>query len=436
VATGEKVDSGQEGGFENGRWRSGVPFAVAGFNLGEYKGQKIAGSRPQIEVLANRELEEAIAKRFSQTPVREAPSVAVDLSQGLQNAGNEEYATPPPPSPAAMLKQLGSEVLNSIGFFEKLNGPFPFARLEISQIPGSMGQGWPGLIYLSTFAYLPAESEQKTGLAPEAQEAAREIMPFHEVGHQWWGNVTGPSSYRDTWIEEAISNYLAILYEESGKPSQHRMVNWLERFRSALLTKAPESTDTVESEGPLVLGFRLESSKDPSAYDTITYGKGTWVIHMLREMLREPSASDPDQQFRALLEDILKTYRFRAFTNSDFEKSVEKHMTRGMDLEGTRSMKWFFDDWVYGTGIPRYKVEYQVKAHGQEFEVRGIIEQADVPDTFTASVPLYATHAPGKSEFIGAVVTTGPETRFHFQLRARPHRILIEPNETLLCRTD
>ena len=48
-------------------------------------------------------------------------------------------------------------VLDSIHFYEKLNGAFPFDHLDVAQIPGSFGQGWPGLVYLSTLAFLPAE---------------------------------------------------------------------------------------------------------------------------------------------------------------------------------------------------------------------------------------------------------------------------------------
>ena len=128
---------------------------------------------------------------------------------------------------------------------------------------------------------------------------------------------------------------------------------------------------------------------------------------MLRELLREPTASDPEQKFRSLLQGILTNYRFRALTNAEFAKAVEYRMTPAMDLEGSRSMKWFFDEWVEGTGIPHYKVEFQVKPQGREFRVSGTLEQADVPDTFTARVPLYAARTPGKPVFIGAVVTTG-----------------------------
>jgi aminopeptidase N len=258
-------------------------------------------------------------------------------------------------------------------------------------------------------------------------------MPYHEVAHQWWGNVTGAASYRDVWIEEAMANYLALWYADSKKAGQHRLTNWLERYRAELSEKIPGSEHSIEDVGPLVLGPRLGSLKVPGAYNTLIYGKGTWVMHMLREMLRDPNSKDPDARFRELLRAILAEHQFRPLSTAEFQHAVEQHMTPAMDLEGTHRMDWFFDQWVRGTDLPRYTVKFEVKPHGNEFIVSGKLEQAGTEEAFTAAVPLYALRIGGKPERLGVVVTTGAETRFHFESRIRPTRIVIDPNLTLLC---
>src|SRR4029077_19457296 len=146
--------------------------------------------------------------------------------------------------------------------------------------------------------------------------------------------------------------------------------------------------------------------------------------------------SDPDGRFRGLLRAILTDYRFRALSTVDFQREVEKRMTPTMELESAHSMDWFFAQWVRGTGIPRYSVEFQVKPQGREFLVTGKLLQTGVGDIFTAAVPLYGGKTGGRLEQLGVVVTTGPETRFHFVAKNRPPRILIDPQLTLLCRTD
>lgn len=436
VATGHQAESHDEGAVSTGRWVSELPFEVAGFNLGEYKTENAGNERLPIRIYANRQLEEAIVARLREIPNEITEPPPQGFIPPRPGTTLEVPVQPPPPSPTLVMKSLGAQILDSVGFFEKLNGAFPFDHLDVSQIPGTFGQGWPGLVYLSTLAFLPPEEQARAGLGERAQEEARELMAPHEVAHQWWGNVADAASYRDTWIVEGMANYLALLWAESKKPGSKRLETWLERYRKALTTPAQGSPDAPDDAGPLTLGPRLRSSKIPDAYEAVVYGKSTWVIHMLREMLRDPAAKDPDARFRELLRTILADYRFRPLSTTDFQREVEKKMTPAMDVEGTRKLDWFFDEWVRSTGIPRYKVEFQVKPRGADFAVSGKLIQTGVDDVFTAPVPLYAAHLGSKPAFLGTVVTAGPETRFHFVAHVRPSRIVIDPHMTVLRRAD
>ncbi|MGH9736690.1 MAG: M1 family aminopeptidase [Candidatus Acidiferrales bacterium] len=428
VATGKEVESHEEGDFESGRWVSQLPLAVAGFNLGEYKEATANISEPRIQLYANGELETAILAHLQrQSPLRQPP-----LRPGLPNLPSATLDVPPP-DPASVLKTLGEQVLDSIHFYERMDGPFPFGSLEISQIPGTVGQGWPGLVYLSTYAFLPPD--QHTGITELSQRMAHDIMPFHEVAHQWWGNVTTAATYRDVWIEEGMANYLSLLYADSRKPASHRLDAWLELFRSALLAPAPGTARDVEQAGPLTLGYRLASSEDPTAYNTIVYDKGTWVMHMIREMLRDPSSRDPDARFREFLQTILTQYRFKPLSTADFQRALEQQMTPSMDLEGDHTLNWFFGEWVRNTGVPQYSVLYETRRLRRGFIVAGTLKQDGVDDLFTAAVPIYAARPDGAPLRLGTVVTTGPDTTFRFSSRVRPTRLLIDPDLTLLCTT-
>jgi Peptidase family M1 domain len=432
VATGRNMDLHADGDFQTGTWVSDVPFALAGFNLGQYRAETANASRPRIDLYANQELENAILARLSQVPL---PLPLPPGSAPFRPNGLDTDALPPP-RPASVLRSLGVQILDSIRFYEDLDGPFPFSDLAVSQIPGLVGQGWPGLVYLSTLAYLPPAAEDRAGIGQLTQQMAREVMPFHEVAHQWWGNIAAAATYRDVWVDEGMANYLALMYAGSRKPNAHALKMWLERYRSDLLAKAPESGESVEQVGPLIMGYRLESSKDPSAYNVVVYDKGTWVMHMIREMLRDPSADDPDARFREFLHDFLSQYRFEPFTTADFERVLEQHMTPAMDLEGGHSLGWFFDEWVKNTGVPRYAVQFETRVGKHGYLVTGKIHQTEVDDLFTAAVPIYASRQGQKPERLGTVVTTGPDTSFRFSSRIRPARLLIDPDLTLLCRTD
>jgi hypothetical protein len=107
-----------------------------------------------------------------------------------------------------------------------------------------------------------------------------------------------------------------------------------------------------------------------------------------------------------------------------------------MDLEGSRSMEWFFEQWVRGTGIPHYRVEFSVHRSEKGYLVRGKLFQAGVPRSFLARVPLYAGSGTGHSVPLASVIASGPETPFQFLTPDAPRRILIDPQMTLLCTTE
>jgi hypothetical protein len=438
VATGSKLEEHEDGDFRIGRWNTENPIPVAGFNLGEYASASVASGGHSIDVYANRELEQALSNRLSASSAGALQGLTslssrISSAEGVNAVG--PMPVPPPPSPADALKQLGKEIHSSIRFYENFAGPFPFRNLSVSQIPGTFGQGWPGLLYLSTYSFLPLEAQQRAGLSTTGQEHFTELVPYHEVAHQWWGNVVGWASYRDQWIDEAIANYLALLFADTKKNPEHTLHVWLSRYRRHLTEKSSGADEPAADIGALTLGLRLNSSKSPSGYDSVVYSKGSWIIHMLREMLRQPGSKNPDARFTALLQKLVTKYAYRALSTGDLQREVEAIMTPAMDLEGDHSMEWFFDEWVRGTGIPRYRVEFAVHQDDKGYLIRGKLFQTGVPRSFIAGVPLYGSGSSGRT-FLGIVVADGPESAFRFHSPNSPRKILIDPHMTLLCTTD
>jgi len=429
VATGMLLEEQDEGEFRAGHWRSDKPLPIAGFNLGDYASASLSAGANSVDVYANRQLEEELSRRITASP--EIPSI---VDPYVPNSPANGMAIPAEiPSPADELKKLAREIQTSILFYERFSGPFPYRRLSVSQIPGTFGQGWPGLLYLSTLSFLSPAAQERAGISSGAQERFTEIVPYHEVAHQWWGNVVGWSNYRDQWIDEAIANYLALMFADTQKKTDRTLRIWLERFRKQLTDKYPGMDLPAADIGPLSAGSRLDSSKSPFGYETVIYAKGAWVIHMLREMLRQPGAANPDARFTALLKTISEKYAYQPFSNADLQHEVQLVMTPKMDLEGGRSMEWFFEQWVHGTGVPHYQVEFTAHRAANGYLVRGKLLQTGVPRSFIASVPLYVPAGSGRNVLLGNVIATGPETSFHFTTQTAPRKILIDPQMTLLC---
>ena len=118
----------------------------------------------------------------------------------------------------------------------------------------------------------------------------------------------------------------------------------LDDYRAHLLTKT-ESGRTLESAGPIIWGYRLESSLAPDAWRTVTYEKGTWIIHMLRRRLG-------DEKFLALLREVSSHHH--SISTEEFRDLARQYAPRSPDPD----LKIFFDNWVYGTGVPAVKLSY------------------------------------------------------------------------------
>ena len=151
VTPGDVVEDRTEGEQRITRRRTSAPIRIAGFNLGDYDHVRVARGGYEVDVCANRTLETALQPRIRRPilrPFRRRP--------GGSRAGLTPLAEAPPPpvTPQLRLQQLAAEVASAMEFMASKFGPPALPRLTVSPIPGTFGQGFPGLIYLSTLSYL------------------------------------------------------------------------------------------------------------------------------------------------------------------------------------------------------------------------------------------------------------------------------------------
>jgi hypothetical protein len=94
-----------------------------------------------------------------------------------------------------------------------------------------------------------------------------------------------------------------------------------------------------------------------------------------------------------MVHDYLTTYSGKSASTEDFQRMVEKHMLPEMNLEGNGRMDWFFQEWVYGTEAPSYRLEYTMAdAEGGKTLLTMKISQQDVGPSFKMRVPVYVDY--------------------------------------------
>ncbi len=401
AATGTRLDDRVDGDWRITHVKTETPVRFAGFNLGDFQSAVQEHNGYRIELYANRRLETALTPK----PVPPAmPPAEVPFPH--RHAKPPDSATQPPllvpPDPAGRMQQLTKSLLDTLDFMTEEFGPSPIRSLAVTPIPGGFGQGFPGLVYLSTLAYLDPGQLPPALRERSEQTFFSELLETHEVAHQWWGNLVVPASYHDNWLIESLANYSALLLLERNKGVK-ALDTVLDDYRTHLLTKT-EMGHTLESAGPIVWGYRLESSLAPDAWRAVTYEKGTWIIHMLRRRLG-------DEKFIALLKDIASHHH--SISTEEFRDLASQYAPQSPDP----GLKVFFDNWVYGTGVPAVTLSYSWRGA----KLSGTLLQHDVDDAFSAYVPVEVET--GGESHVYWLATGSDPVAFSIPLKSRPTKV-------------
>ena len=428
VATGRRTKQATAGAEQVSQWSSERPIPVAGFNLGKYSQQETRAAGVSVLTYATGNVERGFPELTEVVPpppgfLGSKPSLAMNPD-------------PASPSPAGNAQSVGKAAARAVEFYQQRFGPFPYSQLSLTQFPGRISQGWPGLVFLASYAFLtPLERER---FQPDAKlRLALEQTSAHEVAHQWWGDLVTWSGYRDQWVMEALANYSALMLLESRNPAAFHEL--LQKYRDDLLTKNHKGRQLAAA-GPVTLGIRLSSSQFPNGYEAISYGRGTWLIHMLRCMMRdgERKSTGPqnvnDAAFLRALRKLRNEYETKPASTADLIRVFESELPSSLRYEGRKSLDWFYDGWVNGSSIPGYSLhDVKFTDHAAGMVATGVIVQEHAPDSLVSAVPIYAAVA-GKNVFLARVFAEGGETQFRLSAPPGTRKLLVDPEQTLLSR--
>jgi Peptidase family M1 domain/Carboxypeptidase regulatory-like domain len=407
VSIGRQENASVEGNYNVSHWVTDTPVAVAGFNFGAYRKveKKEEKSGYQIEVYAG-----------------------TDVPGYMQMARNYVQLAP---SAQANNTLIDSE--NSVKLFNYWFGNLPYGRLAVTEQPQMFfGQSWPSLVYLPLTSFM--DSTQRYELFGEF---TFNLAPFidqvtpHEISHQWFGHAAGWATYHDLWLSEGFASFAAGLFlDATGKHAGY--LKFMQGQREQILEKSNFGIRRNDA-GPLWLGLRLMTWKAQAAYFAVVYAKGGYVLEMLRSLMWDPQTKD--QAFIDMMHDYMSSGFNKNLTTEDFRAIVTKHMTPVMDMAGDHTMNWFFDQWVYGTEIPKYRLEYSVQSTpGGKTVVTGKLTQSEVSDNFRMKVPVYA-ELDKKTIRLGLVYVEGNSSSKEFKvtLPQKPKRIAANLNYDILA---
>lgn len=236
-----------------------------------------------------------------------------------------------------------------------------------------------------------------------------EVLLSHELAHQWFGDLVTCKDWSHVWLNEGFATYYSFLFA-GHRHGRDEMLYCLYSDRSHLL-------DVKDEQNRPIVFRRYE--EPGQQFDYRAYGKGAWVVHMLRSQLGE-------ELFRRCIKTYLEKFEYETVVTEDLNSIVEK-------LSG-RSFDRFFDQWVYHSGIPELSVSYSWDENEKLARISVNQEQKISDQNPVFRFPL-ALSFKTKSGIVNQQVEVKEKDEdFYIHLDSAPLIVRLDPNFELLAK--
>jgi len=416
ISVGKLDREWMEGDFAASHWTTAQPIAVAGFNFGDYVKVDLPDDKDGYQIQGY---------YLPELPDR------LDAFKGSALSGM---------APHSMTQYALQETRAELQVCNYFFGKSGFDHIYITEQPDfNFGQSWPNLVYLPISAYLDSTQRWLLFGRIDNQFTAfvQEVTP-HEVSHQWWGHAVGWASYHDQWLSEGFAEFSAALFLQQAK-GEHWQKDYIEFWQRQQkhITEKNQFGVAPNDAGPIWLGLRLISPRSESAYQNVTYSKGAYVLAMLRSMMygADSGSKESDQRFIDMMHDFVESHRTIPASTESFKAVLEKYISPQMDLQGNKRLDWFFNEWVYGTQIPRYKFAYDLSsAPDGKTKLHMTVAQSEVDDNFAMLVPIFADFGHGMVRLGQVKMIGNSDHSTDVLLPAQPKKVAYNAYKEILER--
>ncbi len=229
----------------------------------------------------------------------------------------------------------------------------------------------------------------------------------HELAHQWFGDYVSCGNWQNIWLNEGFATFLTGL-------SYKYLLNgtWWPVWKRVNIERV-----TSEADGSV---FLADTTNEERMFDArLSYSKGGLILNMLRYEIGDDNFY---QALKNYLNDpqISNGYAYSPQLISHFEQEADTSLTE------------FFNDWLYGEGYPRFKIEHH---RDQSGIVNVFLDQYPTHtsvDFFEITVPI---------KFLGTDNDTTiyfhnshPEQNYYFPLDFDITGIVLDPDYHIITR--
>lgn len=231
----------------------------------------------------------------------------------------------------------------------------------------------------------------------------------HELFHQWFGDLVTTESWSNLTVNESFANYSEYLWLEYKEGKDAADEHHFQDMQGYMMQPGNDKKDLVR--------YHYASQED--MFDGVSYNKGGRILNMLRNYVG-------DDAFYKSLNHYLNARKFKTGEAAQLRLSFEE--ITGQDLN------WFFNQWYYGSGHPKIKIDYAFDdAAGM---VKVIIEQTQKTDK-VFKLPVAIDIYQGATKQRHKVWIENKSDTFSFAYSKRPDLVNVDADKVLLCeKTD
>ena len=233
----------------------------------------------------------------------------------------------------------------------------------------------------------------------------------HELAHQWFGDLVTCKDWSHIWLNEGFATYYTHLFA-GHKDGLDEMRYGLYRDRKSLTGRSGDTTAMVNR--------KYNTPKEMfRKYGFLSYGKGSWVLHMLRSQLGP-------ELFRKCVKTYLERHKHGNVVTEDLRSIIEEISGNSFDR--------FFDQYVFHAHHPELKISY---AWDEKTKLAKLsVKQEQKVD---ANVLLFHVRLPVRFTVDGQALDrslhiTKTAEDFYFRLAKAPSIVRIDPDVTLLAK--
>ncbi len=212
--------------------------------------------------------------------------------------------------------------------------PYPFDKLDIVLVPGFPYGGMEhagAIFYRETaivFDHPPTVAEQ----------VRRSTLVYHELSHQWFGNLVTMKWFDDLWLKEGFATFYGYRAMAELEPKQRSWLRFLQRVK-------PRAYAVDGTEGTTPVFQELQNLADAkSAYGAIVYNKAPAVLRALFAQL------GPDV-FRVGLKRFLEKH---AYGNADW-----RDLAAALEGAARKDLGRWSQRWLLAPSMPQVRVAWQ-----------------------------------------------------------------------------